>query len=131
MEIERNKEKKENIEIEFGQVFAFWFEDKCSLHVIIDVGSDNWFETSQIVFDKNVIRLSLPGTASPENIHLMLGKWSKEQIIRGFENYFEEPLSENILNELNANSLKSSRVIKNLSKMSQTSPEVNFLSEPE
>ena len=111
--MKENKKDSEpkSLEIKFGMVFANWFDGVCSLHVIVDTCKESWFETAQIIFNKDKIALGLPGTASPEYAHLVLGEWTKEQILVAFENYFETPISKTIIDEVNKNSLKPPRTI--------------------
>lgn len=110
MDKERKSEAK-SLEIRFGMVFANWYERECTLHVVIDTARDNWFETSQIIMFNEKLALVLPGTANAEDVHLVVGQLTKEQILAGYDNYFEEPTSKIIVGEINKNSLKPERTI--------------------
>lgn len=109
-----NKEVKsepKSLEIRFGMVFANWYENSCTLHVVIDTAKNNWFETSQIIMTDGKLTLVLPGTANAQDVHLVIGQLTKEQILAGYDNYFENPTSKIIVDEINKNSLKPSRTI--------------------
>ena len=109
---ENSKDREpKSLEIKFGMVFANWYKNKCTLHVVIDTCHNDWFETSEIVKRKGVIVTSIPGTDSPDHVHLILGQMTKEQILEGFDNLFEESTSKIIVDEINKNAAKPPRTI--------------------
>jgi len=100
-----------SVEIRFGMVFARWFEKKCSIYVVIDVGKSNWFETSAMMQVNGKVAFCLPGTAAPEYVNLVLGQLTKEQILEGYDNWYEEPTPKIIVDEINKNAAKPPRTI--------------------
>lgn len=108
---ENSKDNESQLEIKFGMVFAQWYKKKCSLYVVVDVGQNDWFEASEIMIRKGKFVAGLPGTSRREDIDLVLGEITKEKILEGFDNLFEEPTSKIIVDTINKNATKSSRII--------------------
>lgn len=100
-----------SVEIRFGMVFAHWFENTCTIHVVIDVGEKDWFGTSGLVLTDGKPSLAIAGTAAPEYVHFVLGQLTKEEILELYDNYFEKPTSKVIVDTINENAAKPPRII--------------------
>lgn len=75
------KEREREIEISFGATHTF-ARNKKLRYVILDVGEDGWYSTSQILENG---RLGMPGTGTLSDIGEIDGRMTLEQILSGFK----------------------------------------------
>lgn len=113
MQKDRKKEP-EPIAIAFGMVIENEFEGKITKHVIVELGEEDWFYTSQIVEEDDGVRLGFVGTSSPEYItRLTDERWTKEQILEAYGKNFVEcgGIPKSTIEEINRESQKPPRIL--------------------
>jgi hypothetical protein len=82
-----NGETPEQVEIRFGMVVEYDYDDETSRYVVINPGMGNWFAYSEIIDIDGKLALAIPGTATLKQISRTTSEaWTKEQVLEAYSN---------------------------------------------